>query len=73
MQHQFEQFTTAHALGVFPVGSLLDLLSEMGELSEEYLSDTDYGVSESSGHSVPFEHKLGDVVQSIACSRRQLS
>ena len=66
IQRKVGQFTTAHELQVSTVVSLLDLVSEVGELCKEYLVQTNYGRKENSGRSVPSDNEIGDVVYSLA-------
>lgn len=66
LQQRVKQFTTAHALQASAAVSLLDLVSEVGELCKEYLNETNYGRKERLGQSVQFENEMGDVIYSLA-------
>ena len=55
-----------HELQVSAVVSLLDLVSEVGELCKEYLVETNYGRKERLSQYVPLENEMGDVVYSLA-------
>ncbi|MGB3635550.1 MAG: MazG nucleotide pyrophosphohydrolase domain-containing protein [Rubrobacteraceae bacterium] len=45
----------------------MDLPSEVGELSKEYLKDTNYGREPFDGPSDSWQDELGDVLFSLAC------
>ena len=66
IQQKVDRFTTAHELQVSAVVSLLDLVSEVGELCKEYLVETNYGRKENSDKSVALNNEMGDVVYSLA-------
>ena len=66
IQRKVDRFTTVHELQVSAVVSLLDLVSEVGELCKEYLVETNYGRKENSGKSIRIDNEMGDVVYSLA-------
>lgn len=66
IQQKVDRFTTAHELQVSVAVSLLDLVSEVGELCKEYLVETNYGRKGKSGESASLDNEMGDVIYSLA-------
>ena len=69
MQQQVADFVAQHGLEAPLPHRLLDLLSELGELSKEALKATDYGKHPlPSGAITPqWEAELGDVLFALIC------
>jgi NTP pyrophosphatase (non-canonical NTP hydrolase) len=69
MQRQVAEFVERHGLDAAVPYRLLDLVSEVGELSKELLKSVDYGKSEPrlSGQRDTWEEELGDVLFSLIC------
>lgn len=66
MQKQVAKFVELHGLRAGVAHRMLDLVSEIGELSKELLKSTDYGKKEfRSGEN--WEEELGDVLFSLIC------
>jgi len=69
MQKQVAEFVRQHVLDSDVVHRVLDLVSEVGELSKEVLKATDYGkqafqLGVVDGH---WQEELGDVLFSLIC------
>ena len=66
MQDQVAEFVACHGLETGVAYRMLDVISEIGELSKELLKATGYG----SGEFQPgerWEEELGDVLFSLIC------
>ena len=69
MQKQIAEFVERHELNTGITYRLLDLVSEIGEVSKELLKATEYGQSEfrpGETHE-KWEEELGDVLFSLIC------
>ena len=69
MQKQVAEFVTQHELGIDVVHRVLDLVSEVGELSKEVLKATDYGKQtfRPDATNGNWQEELGDVLFSLIC------
>jgi NTP pyrophosphatase (non-canonical NTP hydrolase) len=69
VQQQVSVFVEQHDLAIDVTFRLLDLVSELGELSKELLKATDYGRNalQSGQVSEHWEAELGDVYLSLIC------
>lgn len=67
LQQTVAAFVEKHRLETPVRIRLLDLSSEAGELSKEYLKVTDYGRETFDGPTDDWEDEMGDVLFSLAC------
>ena len=65
-QQRVAEFVAAHGLGTDVAHRLLDLVSEVGEVSKELLKVTQYGKS-TFQENVQWEEELGDVLFALIC------
>lgn len=66
LQARVAEFVRAHDLETSVACRLLDLVSEIGELSKEVLKSTSYGRS-AFGKAANWEAELGDALFSLIC------
>ena len=66
MQKRVAEFVEAHGLGTDVAYRLLDLVSEIGELSKEALKATHYGKTTFQKNE-DWEQELGDALFSLIC------
>jgi NTP pyrophosphatase (non-canonical NTP hydrolase) len=66
LQKQVAEFVSEHRLEADVPHRLLDAVSELGEISKEFLSATNYGSKEFSP-TTNWENELGDLLFSIVC------
>ena len=66
-QQTVASFVAEHGLEAPIQARLLDLLSEVGELSKEYLKSTEYGREPFDESSDGWQNELGDALFSLVC------
>lgn len=66
MQNRVAEFEQAHGLGTDVASRLLDLVSEVGELSKEALKATHYG-KRAFHKTSEWKEELGDVLFCLIC------
>ena len=66
-QQAVANFVADHGLEAPAHTRLLDLSSEVGELSKEYLKSTDYGRKPFGKPAAGWQDELGDVLFSLVC------
>lgn len=66
LQERVADFIAENRLEVNPANRLLDLISEIGELSKEYLKTTDYGTKDFTPNE-SWSDELGDVCFALVC------
>ncbi len=61
-----KDFITRYHLETQPAFSLLDILSELGEVAKELLKGTDYGRKEDTTDPTRMREEIGDLVFAVA-------
>lgn len=67
LQRTLADFVEEHGIEAPVQARLLDLSSEVGELSKEYLKSTEYGREPFDESSGGWQNELGDVLFSLVC------
>lgn len=73
MQTKVKNFCDKYNISCSPEYRLLDLQSELGELSKEILEATNYGQNKELKTTPDMEAELGDVIFSLLCLANSLS
>lgn len=64
LHDKVSEFNTEYGIKHHPIIRVLDLVSELGELSKEFLKDTDYEIGEiQTSHDIELE--VGDIYYSL--------
>jgi NTP pyrophosphatase (non-canonical NTP hydrolase) len=61
-----KDFITQHHLETQPAFSLLDILSELGEVAKELLKGTNYGRGEDNTDAAGMREEIGDLMFAVA-------